>query len=78
MMDLKVYTLEDGKDYLELYTIKDNDNTYILLIEENNLENICFRKVVLKDNVECLDVLENNEFDIVYEKFKQEFKELFD
>ncbi len=76
MIDLKVHTLEDNKEYCELYNLEYNDNNYLLLIDETDPSNICFRKIVVENNTEYLEPLLDDEFDVVYNKLKEEFKEI--
>ena len=58
MVELERVTLEDGLKYLVITTIKDGDNCYMYLSEENNANNFCIRKIIEKDGSEVITPLE--------------------
>lgn len=76
MIELNVHTLDDNKEYCEISSIIDNGVEYLLLIEENNPRNICFRKVTIENEKEYLDLLTDNEYNYVKELFKNKIKDL--
>ncbi len=56
-------TLEDGLKYIVTDEIEINNNKYVYLTEENNIEKIGIRKVRVQDGKEVLVGLDNeNEF----------------
>ena len=75
MKEVEVITLENNKDYIVIDKIKDNDNEYIYLSNENDETDFCIRKHI-GDN---LCGLENNEeFFKALELLKTKNKDIVD
>jgi len=76
-MEEKLYnviTLEDNKEYAEIDTITNNNNTYVFLSETNNPENVCIRKIEIKNNEEYIVGLDSNkEFDTILKLFSEKY-----
>ena len=62
----------------EIYTLEDN-NTYLLLAEVNNLKNIVIRNLVYNkvNGEEHLERLDEDKFDEILDKFIKKNKDLF-
>ena len=73
-MEVNVITLENGKDYIIIDAIEDEGNKYLILVNENDEEDMCIRKIKVKDNKEYLIRLnEEDEFDRILAKFYLKF-----
>ena len=74
-MNVNIVTLEDGKDYMIIYALDNENGKYIFMAEENNPKNLNLRKVIKKDDgKEYLVKLANEEeFDEVMIAFSAEF-----
>ena len=73
----KVYTLEDGKDFVLIDTLEYNNKKYLLLSSESNSEYICIRKLIKENNDEYIVKLEEYEFESVVDQFLLKHKDLF-
>ena len=61
-MKVNIITLENKQDYIILSTIEHNNNRYFVLINEDNDNDLCIRKVVLNtENKETLVKLDSKE-----------------
>jgi len=66
--------LENNKEYAEIDTLTNNNNTYIFLSEINNPENICIRKIKIKDNEEYIVGLDTEEeFNTILKLFTEKY-----
>ena len=80
MQEYKIYTLEDNNDYELVDEIVEEDITYLLLSQMNNISNIVVRRII-KDDVtgeEYLDRLSDDKFNYIFDKFIRKNKNLFD
>lgn len=71
-IEVNTYILDENKKYIELDRIKKDNIDYILLYEDDNINNITIRKIV---NDEVL-YLEENEFHQVLEMFQEKNEDL--
>ncbi len=79
MLDCDIYTLEDNNEYEVYDTIEEDNNTYLLLAEVNNLKNIVIRNLVYNkvNGEEHLERLDEDKFDEILDKFIKKNKDLF-
>lgn len=79
MLDCEIYTLEDNNEYEVYDTIEEDNNTYLLLAEVNNLKNIVIRNLVYNkvNGEEHLERLDEDKFDEILDKFIKKNKDLF-
>lgn len=61
MIEVNVIKLEDNKEYAIINTLEKNQKKYLLLVEVNNEENVCIRRVLKEDEKEYLVKLDSNE-----------------
>lgn len=74
MEEYNTIILEDNKKYAELDTLINNNITYIFLSQLDNPENICIRKLKIKDNEEYIVGLDSNEeFDTILKLFLEKY-----
>lgn len=73
-VEVSVITLDNGKNYEIVDKIKDNDQTYLFLINENDENDKCIRKQVIENDKEILYCLNEDEFKNVLEKFMKKYK----
>lgn len=71
-IEVNTYILDENKKYIELDRIKKDNIDYILLYEDDNINNITIRKII---NDEVL-YLEENEFHQVLEMFQEKNEDL--
>ena len=72
--EYNIITLEDNLEYAEIDTITNNNNTYIFLSELNKPENICIRKIEIKNNEEYIVGLNSDEeFDTIIKLFTKKY-----
>lgn len=75
--DISVVTLEDGIEYGVIDEITLGDKTYIYLANINDENDICIRKIILKENEEYIVGLENEkEFEIALTAFANKNRDL--
>lgn len=75
-IEVDVITLEDGEEYIVFETLESENNKYLFLANEKDQDDVCIRKVILKENKEYLIKLDNDdEFDEVMALFHQKHKE---
>ena len=78
MEEVKVntITLEDGIKYVIIDTLKIDNNKYIFLSNINDENDMCIRKVVVKeDNQEYLVLLDSEEeFNEVMQRYNQKYE----
>lgn len=71
MMKLNFVTLENGIEYLVMQEVKYNDVKYIYLVNTNDDNDFCIRKVVVENNEELLSALDSdNELKLALDLFK--------
>ena len=73
-VEVSIITLDNGKNYEIIDKIKDNDQTYLFLINENDENDKCIRKQVIENDKEILYQHNEDEFKIVLEKFMKKYK----
>ena len=79
LLDSEIFTLEDHNEY-ELYdTIEEDNNTYLLLAQVDNLRNIVIRNMVYNstNGDETLERLDADKFEDIFNKFVAKNKDLF-
>ena len=70
--EYEVIMLEDNLEYAEIETLNYNNNTYYLLVQTDNPENICIRKLLIENNEEYIVGLDSKEeFDNVINLFSK-------
>lgn len=74
----KVHILEDNSRYIQIDSINEEGIEYILLAQENNPTNICLRKINNKDNFQYYEKLTTKEFNEIFIKFQNNYKNLFE
>jgi len=79
VLDCEIYTLEDNNEYEVYDTIEEDNNTYLLLAEVNNLKNIVIRNLVYNkvNGEEHLERLDEDKFDEIFNEFIKKNKDLF-
>lgn len=70
MEDVEIITLEDGKDYMVTDEFEINKVRYIYLTNEEDIADICIRKINIINNEEYLVGLDSEE---EFKKALQEF-----
>lgn len=74
--EYEVITLEDNLEYAEIEKINYNNNTYYLLVQTNNPQNICVRKLLIENNEEYIVGLDTKEeFDTIINLFEKNFSD---
>lgn len=74
-LELNVIKLENNEEYVIVDAIQNEDNKYLFLANKDNEEDICIRKVIIKDGQEFLIKLDNDdEFDEVLALFNRKHK----
>lgn len=69
-MDIDVIRLENVMNYGIIDTITHNDRNYLILLNTENDQDFCVRRVILKDNKEVVVKLDNqNEFEEIMNLF---------
>jgi len=61
MVEVNVITLENGKDYLIVEALEVNNNRYLFLVNEDDEQDSCIRKVITENNEEYLIKLDDKE-----------------
>lgn len=74
-LEVNVVELEDGKDYVIVDAIQNNDSKYLFLANKDDLENKCIRKIYLENNEEYLRKLTDEEFEEALELFNLKHKD---
>ena len=75
-MEVKSYKLETDKYYDESDQVYYNDIKYMLLTNENDINDICIRKMIIIDNDEYISTIEEKEFNKVREILIDKNKDL--
>ena len=73
-MDTRVIKLDNNLVYSIIYTVAINDDRYLFLVNVDDEKDIKIRKIVMRNSVEYLEYLEDNE---EFEKVMLEFKSSF-
>ena len=72
MINCEVVILEDDVEYAIISKIEHNNETYIYLINENNVKDFCIRKLSKEEGKEFIIPLESDEeFDLALKLFKE-------
>ena len=66
-MEVKSYKLENDNYYNEIDQVYYNNIKYMLLANENDINDICIRKMIIIDNDEYISTIEEKEFNKVRE-----------
>ena len=73
----KVHILEDNSRYIQIDSLIENETEYILLAQETNTSNICFRKIINESIFQYYGRLTTKEFNEIFIKFQEKNKNLF-
>ena len=76
MIEVNAYMLEDNNYYNEIDSVFYNDVKYMLLANENNLNDICIRKVERINNDDYISVIDDSELEKVREVLINKNKDL--
>lgn len=70
-LEVETVTLEDGINYLVIGDIKDNENEYLYLVNENKNDDFCIRKSKSQDGKKVIIPLDSeDEFKRALELYK--------
>lgn len=61
MINVNCVTLENNNNYMVIQEKKYNDVTYLYLVNENDSNDFCIRKVIVEDGIKKLAILDNDE-----------------
>ena len=76
---INVVTLEDGIEYGVIDEITLEDNKYVFLANINNESDVCFRKIIIRENQEYIVGLENEkEFELALAAFAKKHNNLLE
>ena len=73
----KVHILEDNSRYIQVDSIIQEGIEYILLAQETNPSNICFRKIINESIFQYYGRLTTKEFNELFIKIQEKNKNLF-
>ena len=74
-MDINYITLEDGFDYIIIENIKENNNEYLYLVNENDDKKFLIRKIIIENDKELISPLDNDsEFEYALNLFNNKNK----
>ncbi len=73
-VEVNVFTLDDNKKYEVLDRIVMDNNNYYFLVNEQDENDCCIKKQIIKDGKEYLQSLEEEEFNKVINIFTNKFK----
>lgn len=73
-MEVNVITLENEKDYIIIDTIEYNNNKYLFLSNKEDENDMCVRKVILKDKEYLIKLESENELEEVLNVFTTKYK----
>ena len=76
MVEVNAYVLENGMLYNEVNRLIYDKYIYLLLANENNLSDICIRKLKKKDDSVYISKLDSDEFETILDKFIEKNKDL--
>ena len=72
MMKVNSVVLENGQDYIIIAEKKHNDFKYVYLVNEDNSDDFCIRKVIMEDDEEILSGLDDEkEFNLAVSLFNE-------
>lgn len=78
MIEVNAYMLENNLFYNEIDYVFYNNIKYMLLVNENDINDICIRKVKIINNEEYISVIDDDEFAKVSEILINKNKDLID
>lgn len=78
MIEVNAYMLENNLYYNEIDYVFYNDIKYMLLVNENDINDICIRKIKIINNEEYISVIDDDEFAKVSEILINKNKDLID
>lgn len=78
MIEVNAYMLENNLFYNEIDYVFYNNIKYMLLVNENDINDICIRKVKIINNEEYISVIDDDEFSKVSEILINKNKDLID
>ena len=61
MINLNFVTLENGNNYMIVQEKIYNNLKYLYLVNENNSNDFCIRKIIVEDGVQKISTLDNDE-----------------
>lgn len=74
-MEVNVITLENGFEYIIIDTIEVNNNKYLFLSNKQDENDMCVRKIIIKEEKEYLVKLDTeNELEEVLNVFATKYK----
>ena len=79
MIKTDIYTLEDNNEYEVYDSIEEDNNTYLLLAEVNNIRNIVIRNLVYEQSsgIEHIERLDIDKYNDIFNKFIKKNNDLF-
>ena len=78
MIEVNAYMLENNLFYNEIDYVFYNNIKYMLLVNENDINDICIRKIKIINNEEYISVIDDDEFAKVSEILINKNKDLID
>ncbi len=78
MIEVNAYMLENNLFYNEIDYVFYNNIKYMLLVNENDINDICIRKIKIINNEEYISVIDDDEFSKVSEILINKNKDLID
>ncbi len=75
-MKVDAYKLENGEFYDVIGTLEETEIKYLLLVSESDDRDICLRKLIKRDNLDCIAQLSEEEFDSVLDKFSKKYENI--
>lgn len=78
MIEVNAYMLENNLYYNEIDYVFYNNVKYMLLVNENDINDICIRKIKIINNEEYISVIDDDEFAKVSEILINKNKDLID
>ena len=76
MIEVNAYMLENGLYYNEIDYVYYNDEKYMLLANEDDINDVCIRKMKIINNEEYISVINDDEFSKVSEILINKNKDL--
>ena len=76
MIEVNAYMLENGLYYNEIDYVYYNDEKYMLLANEDDINDVCIRKMKIINNEEYISFINNDEFSKVSEILINKNKDL--
>ena len=78
MIEVNAYMLENNLFYNEIDYVFYNNIKYMLLVNENDINDICIKKIKIINNEEYISVIDDDEFAKVSEILINKNKDLID